>query len=163
MNDNFSLFIEDYLSLDQLKDLQAFCLSLNYEPKSNCRGNYAFRYDIDCSSYVPHFNFIVEKMSSFLKINLKKYNMSICCDLRNNKNNINPHFDTEKYNLLLQVKGEPLFNNGTGFWTSDGHLSAHVGFLENRCLFFTGDKMLHGNIQPLGDSSPRYTFLIFFG
>ena len=41
-------------------------------------------------------------------------------------------------------------------------LSSHIGFVENRALFFNGSKILHSDLQSFGDSSPRYTLNIFF-
>ena len=63
--------------------------------------------------------------------------------------------------FLFFVKGEPLLNNGTGFFI-DGKLSSHIGFVENRALFFNGSKIWHTDLQGLGESSPRYTLNIFY-
>ena len=63
--------------------------------------------------------------------------------------------------VLQRVKGKALLNNGTGFFI-DGKLSSHVGFVENRALFFNGSKIWHTDLQGLGESSPRYTLNIFY-
>ena len=76
-------------------------------------------------------------------------------DVINNKN------DNDCANFLLFIKGEPLLNNGTGFLTN-GELSSHIGFIENRALFFNGSKIMHGDLQSFGESSPRYTLNIFY-
>ena len=73
------------------------------------------------------------------------------------------HTDTEsEYNFLLYIKGEPLFNNGTGFYVN-GELSSHVGWVENRAIFFNGNHIAHTDLQALGQSEARYTLNIFFG
>ena len=64
-------------------------------------------------------------------------------------------------NFMLYVKGEPLINNGTGF-LHDNKLSTHIGFVENRALFFNGLQLEHGDLQALGNSSIRYTLNIFY-
>jgi hypothetical protein len=74
------------------------------------------------------------------------------------------HVDTYKGNVanfLLFVKGEPLFNNGTGF-THKNQLSSHIGFVENRALFFNGSKIMHSDLQSFGESTDRYTLNIFY-
>ena len=73
------------------------------------------------------------------------------------------HVDTgSDYNFLLYLKGDPLLNNGTGFYTEEGNLSSHIGFLENRAIFFNGNKIGHTDLQSFGDSTPRYTLNIFY-
>ena len=61
----------------------------------------------------------------------------------------------------LFVKGDSLLNNGTGFMTGKS-LSSHIGFIENRALFFNGSKIPHSDLQSFGDSSKRYTLNIFY-
>ena len=41
-------------------------------------------------------------------------------------------------------------------------LSSHIGFIENRALFFNGSKIPHSDLQSFGDSSERYTLNIFY-
>ena len=62
---------------------------------------------------------------------------------------------------LLFVKGESLLNNGTGFMHNN-QLSSHIGFVENRALFFNGAKIAHSDLQSFGDSSSRFTLNIFY-
>jgi hypothetical protein len=74
------------------------------------------------------------------------------------------HVDVDKGNVanfLFFVKGEPLLNNGTGFMKGQS-LSSHIGFIENRALFFNGSKISHSDLQSFGDSSKRYTLNIFY-
>jgi hypothetical protein len=90
--------------------------------------------------------------------------MSVCAHLRENKKEPLFHVDDNKGNVanfLLFVKGEPLLNNGTGFMHNN-RLSSHVGFVENRALFFNGSKIWHSDLQSFGDSSNRYTLNIFY-
>jgi len=83
--------------------------------------------------------------------------------MRNNEKEPLFHKDIENgcvANFLLFIKGEPLLNNGTGFMKNDS-LSAHIGFVENRAIFFNGAKIMHSDLQSFGDSSPRYTLNMF--
>ena len=41
-------------------------------------------------------------------------------------------------------------------------LSSHIGFVENRAVFFNGSKIWHSDLQSFGDSSNRYTLNIFY-
>ena len=63
---------------------------------------------------------------------------------------------------MLYVKGEPLLNNGTGFYNDNGELYHHIGFVENAALFFNAAKILHTNMQSFGDSAPRYCINVFY-
>ena len=73
-----------------------------------------------------------------------------------------PHYDPNKYAFLLYLKGEPLLNNGTGFYNDEGNLYHHIGFMENTALFFNASKILHTGLQSFGESSPRYCINLFF-
>ena len=44
----------------------------------------------------------------------------------------------------------------------DDQLSSHIGFVENRALFFNGMKIPHSDLQSFGESSNRYTLNIFY-
>ena len=90
--------------------------------------------------------------------------ISVSAHLRQNNKEPLFHVDVDKDNVanfLLFVKGESLLNNGTGFMTGKS-LSSHIGFIENRALFFNGSKIPHSDLQSFGDSSERYTLNIFY-
>ena len=90
--------------------------------------------------------------------------ISVSAHLRQNDKEPLFHVDVEKGNVanfLLFVKGESLLNNGTGFMSGKS-LSSHIGFIENRALFFNGSKIPHSDLQSFGDSSKRYTLNIFY-
>jgi hypothetical protein len=74
-----------------------------------------------------------------------------------------PHQDHADFNCLIYLLGNPLMNNGTGFYIDQGGekiLNSHVGFKENRALFFDS-KIYHSPLQFAGNSSPRYVMANF--
>ena len=60
----------------------------------------------------------------------------------------------------IQLTGSQ-FTNTAALYGND--LSTHVGFVENRAIFFNGKDTFHTDLQAFGDSSPRYTLNIFYG
>ena len=48
------------------------------------------------------------------------------------------------------------------FFMHNNQLSSHIGFVENRAVFFNGSKIWHSDLQSFGDSSNRYTLNIFY-
>jgi len=74
-----------------------------------------------------------------------------------------PHQDHADFNCLIYLLGNPLINNGTGFYIDQGEeqiLNSHVGFKENRALFFDA-KIYHSPLQFAGNSTPRYIMANF--
>tara|TARA_R100000544_G_scaffold21463_1_gene10625 strand:+ start:225 stop:746 length:522 start_codon:yes stop_codon:yes gene_type:complete len=74
-----------------------------------------------------------------------------------------PHIDECLYQCLIYVMGDEKLNNGTGFYTKekDGsvQLNTHIGFKQNRAIFFTGGTW-HAPLHPFaeeGKSSFRYS------
>ena len=75
-----------------------------------------------------------------------------------------PHNDPFNFNCLIYLLGDPLMNNGTGFYI-DGPgeekiLNSHVGFKENRAIFFDSE-IYHSPLQFAGNSTPRYVMANF--
>jgi len=74
-----------------------------------------------------------------------------------------PHQDESDFNCLIYLLGNPLINNGTGFYIEqEGNqvLNSHVGFKENRAIFFDA-KIYHSPLQFAGNSTPRYVMANF--
>tara|TARA_Y100000593_G_scaffold91816_1_gene181649 strand:- start:809 stop:1315 length:507 start_codon:yes stop_codon:yes gene_type:complete len=74
-----------------------------------------------------------------------------------------PHQDESDFNCLIYLLGNPLINNGTGFYIEqEGNqvLNSHVGFKENRAIFFDA-KIYHSPLQFAGNSTPRYIMANF--
>ena len=74
-----------------------------------------------------------------------------------------PHNDDNDFNCLIYLSGNPLMNNGTGFYIDQGKekiLNSHIGFKENRAVFFDA-KIYHSPLQFAGNSSPRYVMANF--
>tara|TARA_A100001037_G_C14992627_1_gene563334 strand:- start:309 stop:845 length:537 start_codon:yes stop_codon:yes gene_type:complete len=87
--------------------------------------------------------------------------------MSNAKDHPRPHTDgMATHQCLIYIKGDPLLANGTGFYTPDSedklkfHLNLHVGFKENRALFFSSDNW-HSPMQWSGPSSWRYSIANF--
>tara|TARA_R100001015_G_C4626572_1_gene185622 strand:- start:796 stop:1326 length:531 start_codon:yes stop_codon:yes gene_type:complete len=75
----------------------------------------------------------------------------------------NPHYDPGLFNCLIYLVGDNLVNNGTGFYekvNDDLVLHTHIGFKENRAIFFDSH-IYHSALQFAGNSSPRYVMANF--
>jgi|TARA_R110001592_G_scaffold61918_1_gene189209 hypothetical protein len=161
-NTEFVMYVDNFLEKETLKSLQDNILNTNHKEIWDSEGNlYGKRFTFPESFkkdpllglikqyFFPHRNLVPISLHSHLRLNTEKPLF---------------HIDDQKggcANFLLFVKGEPLLNNGTGFLSNE-ELSSHVGFVENRALFFNGSKVKHGDLQSFGDSSPRYTLNIFY-
>ena len=153
-------YIDNFLSKDELDNLQKKAVAFDYNSNINDTGHYGFTYEFPLENIKNDPILSKVKKSFGIGKNMKEYLVRF--HLRYNTNKPLPHYDENTYVFLLYLKGEPLLNNGTGFYTDKGSLSSHIGFVENRALFFNGDKILHTNLQSFGDSSPRYSLNIFF-
>ena len=74
-----------------------------------------------------------------------------------------PHTDWQNgctHQCLIYMYGEESVNNGTGFYR-DTQLSMHVGFVQNRAIFFSSD-VFHAPLQWAGNGSFRYSIGNFF-
>ena len=161
-NTEFVMYVDNFLEKETLKSLQDNISNTDHGEIWDNNGNlYGKRFTFPESFkkdpllvfikqyFFPHRNLVPISLHSHLRLNTEKPLF---------------HIDDQKggcANFLLFVKGEPLLNNGTGFLTN-GELSTHVGFIENRAVFFNGSKIMHGDLQSFGDSSPRYTLNIFY-
>ena len=74
-----------------------------------------------------------------------------------------PHTDWQSgctHQCLIYMYGEQSVKNGTGFYR-DTQLSMHVGFVQNRAIFFSSD-VFHAPLQWAGNGSFRYSIGNFF-
>ena len=158
----FVMYVDDFLEEETLKSLQDTVMNLNYEEVKNPAGQeYGFRHTFPKSFHDDPLLKLI-KQYFFPHRNLEP--ISVSAHSRQNKKEPLFHTDHDKGNVanfLLFVKGDPLLNNGTGF-THDNQLSSHIGFVENRALFFNGMKIPHSDLQSFGDSSKRFTLNIFY-
>jgi len=155
-------YVDNFFNVETLESLQETFLNLKYTDVKNEDGSYGKRHTFS----LPHFKNdpILARIKEFFFPHTALEPISIHAHLRHTQGEPKVHIDNDKGNIanfLLFVKGEPLLNNGTGFFI-DGKLSSHVGFVENRALFFNGRKIWHSDLQTFGDSSPRYTLNIFY-
>jgi hypothetical protein len=77
-----------------------------------------------------------------------------------------PHDDLQEgvdYQLLIYLKGDPLIHNGTGFYIkkeNNSILNTHVGFYENRAIFFKAG-IIHAPLTWVENSSKRFSIICF--
>ena len=158
----FVMYVDDFLDEATLKSLQDTLMNLNYVQVDNPEGQmYGHRHTFPKSFHNDPLLKLI-KQYFFPHRNLEP--ISVSAHYRQNKDEPLFHTDDDKGNVanfLLHVKGEPLLNNGTGF-LKNNQLATHIGFIENRALFFNGSKIWHSDLQALGDSSKRYTLNIFY-
>jgi hypothetical protein len=162
-NKRFIFSVEDFLPKDELLYLQKLVSTLDLQHLNRDDGSnihYGFGAFFDPKG----------KETNILKSRIKKVfhpqdNLEVAecrVHMRYNNKDPLPHYDPNKYAFLLYLKGEPLLNNGTGFYNDKGNLYHHIGFMENTALFFNAGKILHTGLQSFGESSPRYCINLFF-
>ena len=156
------MYVDDFLGEDTLKSLQDTITKVEYQEVKNPEGQlYGSRHTFPKSFHNDPLLKLI-KQYFFPHRNLEP--ISVSAHLRENNKEPLFHTDDDKGNVanfLLFVKGEPLLNNGTGFM-HDNQLASHIGFVENRALFFNGMKIPHSDLQSFGESSQRYTLNIFY-
>ena len=161
-NTKFVMYVDDFLEDDTLKSLQDTVTKLKYYEVKNPEGQiYGMRHTFDTSI---HNDPLIKLIKQYFFPHRNLEPISVSAHLRENKDEPLFHTDDDKGNVanfLLFVKGEPLLNNGTGFMHNN-QLSSHIGFVENRALFFNGMKIPHSDLQSFGDSSNRSTLNIFY-
>jgi|TARA_R100000988_G_scaffold99577_1_gene68993 hypothetical protein len=158
----FVMYLDNFLEAKTLHSLQETLLKIEYAESRDGAGRIigkrhtfpkSFHDDpllkLIKGYFFPHRNLTPISVSAHKRINDKEAYFH----RDNNKGNV--------ANFLLFVKGEPLLNNGTGF-THNNELSSHVGFVENRALFFNGAIIPHSDLQSFGESTERYTLNIFY-
>jgi hypothetical protein len=158
----FVMYVDNFLDDNTLKSLQETLVNLKYEEVKNPEGQlYGKRHTFPKSF---HNDPLLKLIKQYFFSHRNLTPISVSAHIRDNNKEPLFHIDDDKGNVanfLLHVKGEPLLNNGTGFMKGT-ELSAHIGFVENRALFFNGTKILHSDLQSFGESSNRYTLNIFY-
>ena len=158
----FVMYVDNFLSKETLESLQNNLVNLEYKLIKNNNGQiYGYRHTFPKSF---HNDALLKLIKDYFFPERNLVPISVSAHLRQNDKEPLFHLDTAKGNVanfLFFVKGEPLLNNGTGFM-KENQLSSHIGFVENRALFFNGSKILHSDLQSFGDSSSRYTLNIFY-
>ena len=78
-----------------------------------------------------------------------------------------PHNDfkeNQNYQILIYLKGTPKLTNGTGFYVKENDnqyiLNTHVGFFENRAIFFKTN-VFHSPLTWDENSSARFSIICF--
>ena len=149
--------VDSFFSKKELKYWHNFIRTLAITPRHDKEGNhFGFRKDIKIDEGT------LLKIKNKFHPNKDFKQIAPCIHLRHNYEKPLVHTDLNEYNFICYLKGPPLFNNGTGFYYGND-LRTHVGFVENRAIFFNGKDTFHTDLQAFGDSSPRYTLNIFYG
>ena len=161
-NTEIVMYVDNFLTQETLESLQETFQKINYSGVKNPEGQlYGHRHTFPHSF---HNDPLLKLIKDYFFPNRSLEPISVSAHKRQNNNEPLFHVDVEKGNVanfLFFVKGESLLNNGTGFMTGSS-LSSHIGFIENRALFFNGSKIPHSDLQSFGDSSKRYTLNIFY-
>ena len=168
----FVMYVDNFLEEKNLKHMQETFSNLNYGIAKDMHGNvygkrHTFYMRKKPDAYVGKKILndpILKQIKDMFYPNRNLETVSIHAHIKDVTREPLFHMDADDgvcAIFLLFVKGEPLLNNGTGF-LYDQQLSSHIGFVENRALFFNCSKILHSDLQALGESSPRYTLNIFF-
>tara|TARA_R100001143_G_C3298205_1_gene104377 strand:- start:118 stop:675 length:558 start_codon:yes stop_codon:yes gene_type:complete len=170
-NSLFFTCIDNFLDKDSLLNLQKQMLSVSYKPGINPEKDhygYEHHFSLDYFKDDPLLKKI--KDTFFPHDDLKP--VEIRAHLRHNTKKPLPHTDQNPFkeeietqdffSFLMYVKGDPLMYNGTGFYGRDSKLFGYIGFEENRTIFFNAGRIMHTDLQALGESSPRYTLNVFY-
>ena len=166
----FVMYIDNFLSPQSLFSLQNEMMKITEYKKTSDDDGYTFgwRYNYDYDFNEKH-NGLLNDIKHVFFPHRNLVPMQVSANIRS-QNNVaeggSPLFHKDTYgdnvaNFLFYVKGEPLFNNGTGF-LNQNKLTSSIGFLENRALFFNGLQVEHGDLQAFGNSTMRYTLNIFY-
>tara|TARA_B100000575_G_C22759760_1_gene452375 strand:+ start:81 stop:539 length:459 start_codon:yes stop_codon:yes gene_type:complete len=147
--------VDDFFTQKELESLRNNLDEVEFLPVGNYGYSHRFRENEDNK-------WIFDKIKNrfFPNEDLKPVDSSF--RHRHNHKKVLDHKDKHKYNFIGYLKGEELVHNGTGFFNYKKELDHYVGFIENRALFFPGDKIYHTDLQAIGKSSPRYTINIFY-
>ena len=160
-NTEFVMYVDNFLSQETLESLQETFAKIKYSEVKNPEGQIYGRRHTFPHSF--HSDPLLKLIKNYFFPSRNLEPISVSAHIRINKEPLF-HVDVEKGNVanfLFFVKGEPLLNNGTGFMKKD-QLSSHIGFVENRALFFNGSLIPHSDLQSFGESSERYTLNIFY-
>tara|TARA_R100000781_G_C4030746_1_gene110506 strand:- start:131 stop:652 length:522 start_codon:yes stop_codon:yes gene_type:complete len=161
--DRFIYTVENFLPKEDLIDLQLIMNNLELKYLNRQDGSnihFGFGSHIKAEK-IQNGNFLKRvKQVFYPNDNLKA--IECRAHLRHNFKEPLPHVDANQFAFLLYVKGEPLFNNGTGFYNEEGNLYHHIGFVENTAIFFNASEIKHSTLQAFGKSSPRYCINIFY-
>ena len=142
-------YVDNFFNIETLESLQETLLGLKYTEVKNEAGEpYGKRHTFPIHQFKN--DPILKKIKEFFFPYTSLDPISIHAHLRHNKGEPKVHIDTDKGNIANFL------------FFIDGKLSSHVGFVENRALFFNGSKIWHTDLQGLGESSPRYTLNIFY-
>lgn len=161
---------EDFFPVSIYNEIVQQMISVEYFPPSKDRikdhnGSYWHEHILSNNSDVE--NKVKELIQKKFNFNISKfiqstYTMVGASDMPR------PHTDLKSgatHQCLIYMHGEESTNNGTGFYHKKNNeeleLSVHVGFKQNRAIFFSSD-VFHSPLQWAGNGSWRYSLANFF-
>ena len=158
----FVMYLDNFLEAKTLHSLQETLLTLKYGESKDGTGRIIGKRHTFPKSF--HDDPLLKLIKGYFFPHRNLVPISVSAHKRINDKEAMFHRDIAKdnaANFLFFAKGEPLLNNGTGFMHNNS-LSSHIGFVENRALFFNGAEIPHSDLQSFGESSERYTLNIFY-
>tara|TARA_R110000803_G_scaffold210465_2_gene282367 strand:+ start:3765 stop:4295 length:531 start_codon:yes stop_codon:yes gene_type:complete len=163
--------LDNFFKKEDLKMIQDFALNKAfYTPKyfdgakvKNKKSHYGNRFELIKNPEL--FELFKKQAESKFKIKIKKLSTASGIDLRN-LDHFKPHTDHRtpaKINILIMILGPTAVTNGTVFYEGDENsceLDTHVGFRENRAVFFPSNK-IHSQHASKVPNLKRYTSTLF--
>tara|TARA_R100001509_G_scaffold70937_2_gene39524 strand:+ start:1414 stop:1926 length:513 start_codon:yes stop_codon:yes gene_type:complete len=148
--------VNDFFEKDMFEKIKHHCTTkLNFEPQyfvgtteRNKYTHYGDRYFLeDDLELFKQFSDTIEK-----KFKIKIIDHEYGGVDRRSLDHFKPHVDTEfgaVRNVMVMLSGPSAVSNGTVFYT-EGELDIHVGFRENRAIFFPSNYVhsAHANNVP---------------
>ena len=169
-----NIFVQDNFFEDNfLKKLQAGVMSMEFTSryndfskelkKDNSLNNIYQRnfHHVKLSPNIPVVREVVSNIKKYFNHSTKNITSWYFLSFPNTP--AVPHEDGSVFNCLIYLIGDKLVNNGTGFYEKENDdyvLHTHIGFKENRAIFFDSKKW-HSPLQFAGKSTPRYVMANF--
>ena len=160
---------DDFLTSVVLENIQAQMKTITYDPPEPEKASYyggAFWHTRVLKIDSPVAKEIRKNIKNIFKMEVIE-NTHVCTyTLTGATDKARPHDDLvsghpkdRSYNCLIYIIGDPLINNGTGFYIKKGDnldLNSHIGFKINRAILFKRE-IVHSPLHWAGNSSWRHS------
>ena len=163
---NQKIIIQDnFFDKDIFKKIQAEVLTLDFTIKSSVNTMQKGYHNVKLNSGSFLEREVIKKIKTHFNISsIKKIDSFYLLSFPGTPEIIH-NDDAYDWNCLINIVGEPLTNNGLGFYIAgptpnEKILNSLIGFKENRCIFFDS-KIWHSPLHFAGGSSPRYALANF--
>jgi hypothetical protein len=165
---NFEISIKDnFFEKSLFEKIKNNLINLKWDPKNMNflgKGSFCKHPWFSCNIYEEDIkNSIIKNVKNYFNkeiINFNLINYSLVTKIAAPL----PHNDLQEnvnYQILIYLKGEDTLTNGTGFYIKKENnyiLNTHVGFTENRAIFFKTD-VFHSPLTWDENSSVRYSIV----